>query len=132
MDNMKTDDFPDLLSDKDSLDSTYTPTKRCQHLYDILKFFGVIIYQVMLCLSIAYYVTSNFASQYLLAIYQSFLFMRPIVILCYSIMSTFCEYHKVKHAHGVLHGRMMAEVEQLKQEREEKNRKLAGLVSFDS
>lgn len=55
--------------------------------------------------------------------------MRPIVILIYSLMSTMCEFHKVKHAHGVLHDRMIAEVDTFKMEMKSKRNKVKEIDS---
>ena len=65
-----------------------------QNLYDIWKFIGVINYQVTLTLLIAYYVNSNFASQYLLDIFGLFLIVRPGLIVTYSTFVTCMEGHK--------------------------------------
>ena len=65
-----------------------------QNLYDIWKFIGVLNYHFTLTLMIAYYVNSNFASQYLLDIFGLFLIVRPALIGTYTTFVTFMEAHK--------------------------------------
>ena len=120
-----------LLSDNDSENSDYNPTRTSQNLYDLLKFVGVILYQFSLCLTVAYYTTSNFASQYLMGVFSVFFFARPIVILIYCLMSTTCELHKVHHARSTLKTRMHQEVLDLQERKKEQLRKIAGLGSDD-
>ena len=73
------------MSDKDSENSDHNPEKTCQNLYDILKFTGVLLYQVSFCLMIAYYYTSNFASQYLVDIFRAFIIMRASIVFLYTM-----------------------------------------------
>ena len=54
-------------------------------MYDILKFTGVLLYQVSYCLMIAYYYTANFASQYILDIFRGFIVLRAAVVFLYSM-----------------------------------------------
>ena len=82
------------MSEHDSQGSDQKPTAWLQNLYDIWKFIGVIIYQCTLTLMIAYYVNSNFASQYLLDVFGLFMIVRPGLICTYSSFVTFMEAHK--------------------------------------
>ena len=73
------------MSDKDSENSDHSPKRPCQNLYDILKFTGVMLYQISFCLMIAYYYTSNFASQYLVDIFRAFIILRACIVLLYTV-----------------------------------------------
>ena len=75
----------DLMSDKDSENSDHSPERYCQNIYDILKFTGVLLYQTSFCLMIAYYYTSNFASQYLVDIFRAFIILRAGVVFLYTM-----------------------------------------------
>ena len=59
-----------------------------------MKFLGVINYHFSLTLMIAYYINSNFASQYLLDVFSLFLMVRPATILLYSTFVTLMDTHK--------------------------------------
>ena len=63
-------------------------------MYDIWKFIGVINYQVTFTLVIAYYINSNFASQYLLDIFYLFIAVRPALIIFFTVFLTMMEAHK--------------------------------------
>ena len=97
-----------------------------------MKFFGVILYQLSLCFTVAYYVTSNFASEYLLGIFRTFFFARPVLIVLYCCMSTACELHKVYYARDIIKTRMEEEIQALNEEKQEALRKIAGLGSDES
>ena len=65
-----------------------------QNLYDIWKFLGVLNYHLTLTLLVAYYINSNFASQYLKDIFLLFLMVRPGLIAFYSVFVTCMDTHK--------------------------------------
>ena len=100
-----------LLSDNDSQGSDYNPTKKSQNWFDVLKFSGVVLYQLSLCLTVGYFFTSNFASIYLMGIFKGLIVIRPILILIYSVMASVLEFHKVHHARITLKKRMDKELE---------------------
>ena len=87
-------DEVELMSEIDSQDSDHKPTRWIQNLYDIWKFLGVILYQITLTLLIAYYINSNFASQYLLDVFSLFLIVRPCAILFYAFFVSIMDTHK--------------------------------------
>ena len=82
------------MSENDSQGSDKRPIGFLQNLYDIWKFLGVIAYHFTLTLMIAYYINSNFASQYLLDIFWWFLLARPALILFYSVFVYCMDCHK--------------------------------------
>ena len=83
-----------LQSEEDSEGSDHNPEKACQNLYDILKFLGVILYQISFCLMIAYYKTSNFASQYLVDIFKGFIILRAGLVVLYALSTSILAAHK--------------------------------------
>ena len=118
-----------LLSDNDSQGSDYNPTKRSQHCFDLLKFMGVILYQLSLCLTVGYYFTSNFASIYLMGMFKGLIVLRPILIVIYSVMSSLLEFHKVHHARETLKKRMDQEIIQFEEDKQKEKLKKFGLDS---
>ena len=72
-----------------------------------------------MCLTVAYYFTSNFASMYLMGIFKALIVLRPILIIVYTLSSSLLEFHKVFHARRTLKDRMDKEILSIQ---EEKNR----------
>lgn len=87
------EDVLEIQSDPDSESEITTPSKLLQSQFDMLRFFCVIIFQISLCLTIAYYRCSNFASKYLLEMFLMFLIARPVFIVLYSWAITGMNVH---------------------------------------
>ena len=87
-------DNMELMSEHDSQGSDQKPISWIQNLYDIWKFIGVICYHFTLTLLVAYYINSNFASQYIKDIFWMFLIVRPSLIAFYSVFVTCMDAHK--------------------------------------
>ena len=45
----------------------------------------MLLYQVSFCLMVAYYYTTNFASQYILDIFRAFIILRADIVFLYSM-----------------------------------------------
>jgi len=84
----------ELMSECDSQGSDQKPASWVQNLYDIWKFLGVINYHVTLTLLMAYWINSNFATQYIKDVFTMLLLARPVVIGTYSIFVTIMDAHK--------------------------------------
>ena len=114
-----------MQSDEDSEGSDHNPDKRCQNLYDILKFIGVLLYQVSFCMMIAYLKTSNFASQYLVDIFKGFIVLRASLVLLYSICTSLLAVHKGKYTRANIREKKQSEVELQNEERNKNHRRHA-------
>ena len=84
----------ELMSENDSQGSDQRPITWLQNLYDLWKFLGVLCYHFTLTLIVAYYINSNFASQYIKDIFWMFLTARPSLIAFYSVFVTCMDAHK--------------------------------------
>ena len=56
--------------------------KRIESLQTVVRFMGCFIFVIDICCKIQYYLTVRFVSLQLKQVYKSFLFVRPIAILC--------------------------------------------------
>jgi len=83
----------EVQSDPDSESEVTTPSKLLQSLFDMFRFFCVIVFQVSLCLTVAYYRTSNFGSKYMLEMFLMFIIARPVFIILYSWTITGINVH---------------------------------------
>lgn len=82
------------MSDPDEQDLAYQPNKIVQSLFDVFKFWSVIVYQMSLCFTLAYYRSSNFSSVYLLNMFLIFLVARPLAIFLYTSFVTSLNWHE--------------------------------------
>ena len=56
--------------------------KRCETVQSFVRFLGCFIFIIDICCKIQYYLTVRFVSLQLKQVYKTFLFVRPIAILC--------------------------------------------------
>jgi hypothetical protein len=80
----------ELMELEDSDDETQLPPLRTQQWFDMLKFISFLCYQLSLMTFFAYYSTNRFTNIYVKDLFRLFLVARPIVIVTYTTLNTFC------------------------------------------